>query len=83
LGNRNHPDPDHIEGPNVPTLLIGLVSNHPAWLIELPANGSYDVEFATARAHRVSVAGCGTQVVANPLVQAGEVVTVKASFQCP
>lgn len=70
-------------GPNVPGLLIALVDHHPMWLIELSPNGTYDVEFATARRHRVSVAGCGSQVVANPLVQADEVVTVTATFECP
>jgi hypothetical protein len=70
-------------GPNVPGLLIALVGHHPKWLIELSPNGTYDVEFVTARAHRVTVAGCGSTVVANPLVQADEVVTVTAAFQCP
>jgi hypothetical protein len=70
-------------GPNVPGLLIAFVDHHPKWLIELSPNGTYDVEFVTARAHRVSVSGCGSQVVANPLVKPDEVVTVTAAFQCP
>ena len=60
-----------------------VVANHPTWLIELSPNGTHDVEFVTAREHRVTVGGCGSQVVANPLVQAGEVVTVTATFECP